>query len=274
MHPINPDECDVYSSLLDSCKSGLITPCVNHCMSMGGDIEGFRFTCEPTELAHCLPVNRKMFFRTSMVECNTCDSRVSNHNNLALAMLLDHETVLSKLVALVQNIHHKSVGNEASFDCMPDNLDHIHTVVDHMTQSRREQTSEPLLGSFMCRRATDCKVLHIALCNPSYCSLCTFYVLYVLYVLSMYSMYSMYFLCTLCTLCTFYVLYVLDVLSMYYCSLCTFYVLYVLYVLSMYYCSLCTFYVLYVLYVLSMYYCSLCTKANPKDNTGLVSRGT
>jgi hypothetical protein len=74
IHAINPEECDVYTALLDSCESGVITPCINHTMTEDGDIEGFRFTCKPSEVANCLPVNRRMFFRTSMVECATDSS--------------------------------------------------------------------------------------------------------------------------------------------------------------------------------------------------------
>jgi hypothetical protein len=158
MHPVNPEECDVYTSLLDACESAVITPCINHAMTMDGDIEGFRFTCEPSEVASNLPVNRKMFFRTSMVECCTDDHRVENgYNNTALTMLLDRETVLSKLCQVVKGIHEKSVGNEASFDCMPDNLDQIQNARNMADRGR----SEPLLGSSMCRRATDCKVTFI-----------------------------------------------------------------------------------------------------------------
>jgi hypothetical protein len=160
IHPISAEECDVYTSLLDSCEDGsaFITPCVNHAMSANGDIEGFRFTCRPCNTAKCLPVNRRMFHRTSMVECNTSDSRVERgHNHEALTMILKHEEVLDKLTRTVQKLHADSVGNEASFDCMPDNLDRIHTADDVV----RGGFSEPLLGSFMCRRAADCKVIKI-----------------------------------------------------------------------------------------------------------------
>lgn len=154
LHPINPEECDVYTSLLDVCASGVVTPCVNHTLADDGDIEGFRFTCDANERANCLPVNRKMFFRTSMVECNTSDPRVKcGYNNTALEMLLKHEQVQSKLLGVVQALHRKSIGSEASFECMPDNLDQIHTSSEVVNRGG----SEPLLGSFMCRRAADCK---------------------------------------------------------------------------------------------------------------------
>jgi hypothetical protein len=103
IHPMNPEECDVYTSLIESCHSGIITPCVNHTMADVGDIEGFRFTCNTRESSKCLPVNRRMFFRTSMVECTTDNDRMlSECNNVALGMLLDQENVRAKLGEVVQ----------------------------------------------------------------------------------------------------------------------------------------------------------------------------
>lgn len=101
MHPLNPDECDVYASLVMSSENGrgggddLSSTCSpeindaagtaislnderrncqmmamhNHCMNSEGDIEGFRFTCSESDLAARLPMGRKLFFRCSMVEC-------------------------------------------------------------------------------------------------------------------------------------------------------------------------------------------------------------
>jgi hypothetical protein len=78
---------------------------------------------------------------------------------MALGMLLAQQTVLAKLSEVAQKIHKDSVGNEASFDCMPDNLDQIHSSAEFVLGKQ----SEPLLGSFMCRRDADCKVLLSAL---------------------------------------------------------------------------------------------------------------
>jgi hypothetical protein len=83
--------------------------------------------------------------------------RVNNgNNNTALGMLLTHEKVLSKLGDVVQKIHADSIGNEASFECMPDNLDQIFGATDFEYVPGKQ--SEPLLGSFLCRRTADCKV--------------------------------------------------------------------------------------------------------------------
>jgi hypothetical protein len=71
--------------------------------------------------------------------------RVENgHNDMALRMLLTHGEILSKLSEVVKKIHKDSVGNEASFECMPENLDQIHSISEFVSGKQ----SEPLLGSF------------------------------------------------------------------------------------------------------------------------------
>lgn len=69
MHPLTPDECDVYSNLVERSHTGRVTVMHNHCMSEQGMIEGFRFTVGCNEGSGILPISRKMFFRHSMVEC-------------------------------------------------------------------------------------------------------------------------------------------------------------------------------------------------------------
>jgi Fe-S cluster assembly scaffold protein SufB len=44
MHPLSPDECDVYSGLVQRSPSGKVTVMHNHCMSEQGMVEGFRFS--------------------------------------------------------------------------------------------------------------------------------------------------------------------------------------------------------------------------------------
>lgn len=79
VHPLDPDECDVYSDLVDAAEHSSITAALNHCMNQSGEIEGFSYTCSGSDSASCLPLNRKMFFRCSMVECeDPCSSSSSS----------------------------------------------------------------------------------------------------------------------------------------------------------------------------------------------------
>lgn len=69
MHPLNPDECDVYKSLVEGAENSTMKAMVNHHINEKGEIDGFRYTCNTNCLANCLPITRKMFFRYSMIEC-------------------------------------------------------------------------------------------------------------------------------------------------------------------------------------------------------------
>jgi len=75
MHPLNPDECDVYRNLVDAAEYSWIKAMPNHHINEDGEAEGFRYTCSGRDLANCLPITRKMFFRYSMTECS--QSRVT-----------------------------------------------------------------------------------------------------------------------------------------------------------------------------------------------------
>ena len=39
MHPIGPDECDVFTMMVDSCPSAHITAMPNHCITSVGEVE-------------------------------------------------------------------------------------------------------------------------------------------------------------------------------------------------------------------------------------------
>ena len=74
-------------------------------------------------------------------------------NDTATKMLLNQSVVLEKLTSFVKKLHSESIGNEISFDCIPENIDQVNNVSEVMLGKQ----SEPLLGSFMCRKVADCK---------------------------------------------------------------------------------------------------------------------
>lgn len=96
MHPLSPDECDVYSGLVQRSQSGMVTVMHNHCMSEQGMVEGYRFSIHAREISSILPISRKMFFRHSMVECMPSSSSgsssgsgcASQHEDSAILSLL------------------------------------------------------------------------------------------------------------------------------------------------------------------------------------------
>ncbi len=141
MHPLSPDEVDVYASLVESCPSAQVTVMHNHCMSeqvravfhasvcvcvsssdqikrAQGMIEGFRFTMNAKENNQYLPINRRMFFRHSMVEClpsnpaanvmGSCESPLTTsaqEDRTILELLLRQNEVKDKLVSIMQRLH-------------------------------------------------------------------------------------------------------------------------------------------------------------------------
>lgn len=114
-------------------------------------------------MSRSLPINRKMFFRYSMVECTQdyCSDRQA-----ILTLLRDQKTVRERLQALVRRIHADSIGVEvscslkiagktkscaknslltiilshsveqASFDCMPESADVIENGMHPSSASR------------------------------------------------------------------------------------------------------------------------------------------
>lgn len=118
MHALSPDEVDVYASLAESCPSARVTVMHNHCMSEQGIVEGFRFTLDARENHQHIPMNRKMFFRHSMVECiprtsgsggaagNAAMDMTSSHeDHTILSLLLQQNVLQAKLVEIMKKIH-------------------------------------------------------------------------------------------------------------------------------------------------------------------------
>ena len=185
MHALNPDEVDVYSSLVECCppqSHAMVTVMHNHCMSDQGMIEGFRFTMGPKENHQYLPMNRRMFFRHSMVECTPlsplavlASSRQQQQqmsdaqlltscqeDRTILELLLRQNEVKDKLVSIMQRLYKGSLnGMDADFDCMPMNMD----VLDSAHASMELQggglgsssSSSSMAASFHARRTADCK---------------------------------------------------------------------------------------------------------------------
>jgi hypothetical protein len=136
MHPLSPDECDVHASLVESCPSATVTIMHNHCMSEQGMVEGFRFTLDPKSNNQYLPLNRRMFFRHSMVECYPSSSSSaaaftdgltssplspshqtsSQEDRTILSLLLRQNEVKDKLVSILQRIY--QVGGACSSRCV------------------------------------------------------------------------------------------------------------------------------------------------------------
>lgn len=158
VHPMSPDECDVYSSILCKSPNLRMVAMPNHSMNMLGEIEGFKFSCSKDAPASFMPINRKMFFRTSMTECifpETTDPSASealfpaanetDENRCILKVLLNRNKIKEKLCKLAREIYVQSIGKEASFECIPENTDGV-----------SEDGGTVMMGSFLTHKMADC----------------------------------------------------------------------------------------------------------------------
>lgn len=129
IHPLSPDECDVYESLVDAHDSCKIVVMPNHHISTSGVVEGYKFTCDRGISANVLPIGREMFFRHSIVECikSTQTAEMHNEDHDILKMLLDQGSIRKKLVEVVRKLQEDAKGMEPSFDCMPEGDDNLDT---------------------------------------------------------------------------------------------------------------------------------------------------
>lgn len=134
-------------------------------------IEGFRFTLDASANNSHLPLNRRMFFRHSMVECYpTCvgTPSVSPHgfnaatttceDHTILNLLLRQREVRAKLVAFMKELHDNSAnGKDADFDCMPMNMDVMDPAIAASELQGGSGSMSAYVSSFHSRRTADCK---------------------------------------------------------------------------------------------------------------------
>ena len=91
-----------------------------HCINAAGELEGFQLTLAKDAKGGLLPINRTMFHGTSLYEVNTKQAGSFNADILRL-----HQTsnLRESMKKLMQTIADTAVGKEASFRCIPDNVD-------------------------------------------------------------------------------------------------------------------------------------------------------
>lgn len=61
IHPLSPEECDIYRNLVKDMHDSNVIVLANH--NVDGITNGFRFTCKGDALLGKMPLCRKMFFR-------------------------------------------------------------------------------------------------------------------------------------------------------------------------------------------------------------------
>lgn len=69
-------------------------------------------------------------------------------------LCVDQKQVRARLVGIMQKLHSQSVGHEADFDCMAENVDSLDPFSTEMMGGTR---STPLLSCYSARRTADCR---------------------------------------------------------------------------------------------------------------------
>ena len=96
-----------------------------HCINAAGELEGFQLTVPGDSKGGMLPINRSMFHGTSLFEVNSkANTSVFNSDVMRLLQV----DVRQSMKDLMTKISDNSRGKEASFRCIPDNVDLMSSV--------------------------------------------------------------------------------------------------------------------------------------------------
>ena len=102
-----------------------------HCINAAGELEGFQLLVPNKEKGGVLPVNRTMFHGTSLFEVNCTSTRGGGGGgvfNPDIMRLMQTTDTRSSMQRLMSSIADKALGAEATFRCVPDNVDLLSSV--------------------------------------------------------------------------------------------------------------------------------------------------
>ena len=117
LHPPSTEAQQTIDSILESGTHMKLLP--THCLNSCGQLEGFVLRVPKRSKGSVLPVNRSMFFGTSLFEVTSSCGGAFNTDILRLQTM----DVKHSMRELMDEIHTNSIGKEASFACIPDVVD-------------------------------------------------------------------------------------------------------------------------------------------------------
>ena len=94
-----------------------------HCINAAGELEGFQFLAPNKSKGSILPINRTMFHGTSLYEVNCTTNKGSGLFNSDIMRLMQTVDTRASMQTLMRTIAERAAGNEATFRCVPDNVD-------------------------------------------------------------------------------------------------------------------------------------------------------
>ena len=139
LHALNADEDATIQALRPHACNVRVLP--THCINVHAELEGFAVRFPDHMPGSVLPVNRAMFTGHTLFEC-TGEPLV----NRDVVRLLSQTDNADRLLRLVQTIDARSKGQEASFDCSPDNADSL---------AGMREDGTPIVSRTLGKRAVD-----------------------------------------------------------------------------------------------------------------------
>ena len=121
LHPPSSESQQTIDSILGADMQIKLMP--THCLNACGQLEGFMLKVPKREKGSVLPVNRTMFFGTSLFEVSS-GAGVFNTDIMRMQSI----NIKEQMKALQTRIYDQSCGKEASFECIPDVVDTLSSI--------------------------------------------------------------------------------------------------------------------------------------------------
>ena len=97
-----------------------------HCINASGELEGFQLVVPGDEKGGILPINRTMFHGTSLFEVVSEQGGGSFNTDIMRLQQTGNTKVI--MADLMRQINTAATNNEATFRCVPDNVDVVSSV--------------------------------------------------------------------------------------------------------------------------------------------------
>ena len=128
LHEPSEEALQTIDSILVEGTSMKLMP--THCINAAGELEGFQLLLPNKAKGSVLPINRNMFHGTSLFEVNCTAPRGETGGvfNADIMRLMQTDDTKAMMQTLMSTIADNASGAEASFRCVPDNVDLLSSV--------------------------------------------------------------------------------------------------------------------------------------------------
>lgn len=128
LHEPSEEALQTIDSILVEGTSMKLMP--THCINAAGELEGFQLLLPNKARGSILPINRNMFHGTSLFEvnCTTPRGETGGVFNADIMRLMQTDDTKAMMQTLMSTIADNASGAEASFRCVPDNVDLLSSV--------------------------------------------------------------------------------------------------------------------------------------------------